>query len=113
MNKAEAMRIVEDAISGRPNTCMSEHYRGLKEVYDFLFALYEISEAPASAVVADAPRPPPTPRLKSYLVSLTLQGSFLATDSDEAWDMAMDRIAGRTGLDLVDHTIVEPEDDGL
>jgi len=107
MDIEQAKKIIQDAINGNPNSCMSSHHRVLQEVYDWL------SEAPASAVVADAPRPPPTPLLKPYLISVTLQDTFMAADADEAWDTAMDRIAGRTGTDLVDHKIEELGDDGV
>ena len=56
MNNEEAIRILNNAIHGVPNSCLSEHACQLAEVRDYL-------RATALAVVADAPRPPPTPTI--------------------------------------------------
>ena len=92
-------------MEGSPNSCISEHQRGLESVYNLLIALDRISEAPASSVVADAPRTPPAPRLKSYNISLKLKSLFLAEDEHEAWEQALDKISGRTGMHLCGGTV--------
>lgn len=105
MNIKEAQEIIRNAVEGSPNSCISEHQRGLESVYNLLIALDRISEAPASSVVADAPRTPPTPRLKLYDISITLEGRFSAADEDEAWEQALDKISGRTGMQLCGSTV--------
>ena len=99
MDIHEAREVVKNTLEGRPNSCLSEHYRGLKQVYDLLFALDQIGAAPAPKE--------PEKQLKLYHITVTLEDEFLAADKDEAWEMAMDKISGRRGMMLCGHKVEE------
>ena len=100
MDIHEAREVVKNALEGTPNSCLSEHYRGLKQVYELLFALDQM--------IGTVPTPEkPKVQLKLYHITVTLEDEFLATDKGEAWEMAMDKLATRGGMMLCDHKIEE------
>lgn len=105
MDTEQAKQVIQNAIDGRPNSCISEHARGLKEVYDLLN-----SQAPASAppVVADAPRATPAPSLRAYTIQITLEETIPAYSKEEAWEDALDLLSGRDGMMIVAHRITGP-----
>jgi hypothetical protein len=90
MDILEAQAIIKRAISGEPNSCNSEHARKLNEV------LIWLGETP----IAEKP-----PQLKLYHITLTLEDEFLAESSEEAWEMALDTISNRKGMQLCGHEI--------
>lgn len=94
MNIEEAIRIVDQAISGEPNTCLSEHSSRLKELREWLSAG---NPAPSPPFVADAPRAT-TPR--RYLVEVGLSGHVTAENEEDAYDQGMQLIENRDGLDI-------------
>ena len=98
MDIQTAQQIVHNAIEGQPNSCLSEHARGLKEVYELLIALDRISQPTEK---------PPKVQLKLYHVTVTLEDEFLAENADEAWERAMDAISSRKGMQLCNHKIEE------
>jgi hypothetical protein len=99
MDMNEMLSILDNAIEGNPNSCLSEHARKLAEVREYL--------ATAPAVVANAPPPPPPPDLKLFYVDITLSDNFLAADENEAWERALDMISSRKGMTIQTHKIGE------
>ena len=97
MDITEARQVIKNALEGTPNSCLSEHSRQLKEVYDLLFALDQIGTAP--------PPEKSEVQLKLYHITLTLEDEFLAESSEEAWEMALDKISNRKGMQLCGHDI--------
>lgn len=80
--------------------------RELQEVIEWLDnAGINTSETPSPSPAATATATAP------YEVTITLQEVFSAENEQEAWEMALDRISTRKGMQLINHRISHVEDE--
>jgi hypothetical protein len=94
--KEELIESLHEFTSGKRKTCFSEVESLLHDLTDYL------NNAPTASADAAASAP-----YKKYQVTLTLEEDFLATSSEEAWEMAVDLISTRQGMKLCANDIKE------